>query len=87
MTKIDIKGIIENINELQEDNTVPRNIKERLKEVAEILQSKETSSIKINKALDKLEEIADDVNIQPYTRTQIWNLASMLEALGNGKNK
>jgi len=28
-----------------------------------------------------LDEVSDDNNIQPYTRTQIWNIASMLEAL------
>ena len=58
-----------------------KNIKERLSEVRTILHNDEESTIRINRALDKLEEIAEDTNIQSYTRTQIWNLASMLEML------
>ena len=34
---------------------------------------------KINKALHELEEVAEDTNMQPYTRTQIWNVVSLLE--------
>ncbi|MBU0461926.1 MAG: UPF0147 family protein, partial [Nanoarchaeota archaeon] len=39
----------------------------------------EELSIRINKALSELDEISDDTNLQAYTRTQIWNIASMLE--------
>jgi len=37
--------------------------------------------IRINKALHELEEIADDINLQPFTRTQLWNIVSILEKI------
>lgn len=74
--------IIEAINELQNDNTVPKNIKIKLQSIANILNAEEENvSIKVNKALDELEEISDDVNIQSYTRTQLWNIVSLLESI------
>ena len=77
----EIMNVIESIEEIQGDATIPKNVKERLKEVLMILKSQEENSIRVSKALDKIEEIVDDANLQPYTRTQIWNIASMLEAL------
>lgn len=77
----DVKGIISSIQEIQADATMPKNIKEKLNEVIVILRGNHEHSINVSKALDKIEEIADDANLQPYTRTQIWNLASLLESL------
>lgn len=78
----EITQIIEAINELQNDNTVPKNIKIKLQSIASILNGEEENmSIKVNKALDELEEISDDANIQSYTRTQLWNIVSLLESI------
>ncbi|MBD3313354.1 hypothetical protein GF345_02845 [Candidatus Woesearchaeota archaeon] len=78
----DIKMLISSIEEVQTDNTMPRNVKEKLSEVVIILNAEDAEgSLRINKALDKIEEIVDDTNLQPYARTQIWNLASILESL------
>lgn len=78
-----IGNIIESLEELANDNTVPRNIKSKVEEVVAILKGDdgEDLSIKINKALSTLDEISDDTNIQAYTRTQIWNIASLLEMI------
>ena len=76
-----IKDTITILEELKEDGSVPRNVKEKLITTIEVLEEKTESSIKINKALHELEEIADDPNLQPYTRTQIWNIVSLLEKL------
>ncbi len=78
-----IGNIIESLEELANDNTVPRNIKSKVAEVVSTLKDEdgEDMSIKINKALSTLDEISDDTNIQAYTRTQIWNIASLLEMM------
>ncbi len=76
-----VETILQAITEMQEDNTVPKNIKTKLSAIALTLQKGSDVSIKVNKALDDLEEISDDVNLQPYTRTQIWNLVSLLETI------
>ena len=72
--------LIEALESLKEDHTVPRNIKVSINEVLEILRKDEDTGLKINKALNILDEISDDDNLQPYTRTQIWNIVSLLEA-------
>jgi uncharacterized protein (UPF0147 family) len=77
----DVKNIIESIKEIQEDSTMPKNVKEKLNDVVGLLKATQESSMNVSKALDKIEEITDDSNLQPYARTQIMNLASMLESL------
>ena len=79
MAKPDIQPIIEALNELKNDVAVPKNIKGKIDETINALQQEGEISVKINKALQELEDIAEDTNMQPYTRTQIWNVVSMLE--------
>lgn len=73
--------IISTLTELIEDISVPKSIKIRIQEIIDTLKEENVLSIKINKVLNDLDEIATDVNLQPYTRTQIWNVVSMLEKI------
>ena len=45
------------------------------------LEESNEISIKVNKALHELEEVADDPNLETYTRTQMWNVVSLLEKI------
>ena len=47
--------------------------------VFDTLKENRELPIKINKALNELGEIANDVNLHAYTRAQIWNVISALE--------
>ena len=78
-----VQNIVEALEELAHDNTVPRNVKSKVTEVVTTLKEDngEEMSIKINKALSIIDEISDDTNLQAYTRTQIWNISSMLEMI------
>ena len=76
-----ILEIIEVLDELLKDASVPKNVKTKLQNTVEILKEDAEPSIRINKALNELDEIADDTNLQSYTRTQIWNIVSLLEKL------
>lgn len=67
------------MTELKEDMTVPKNVRSRIGKIMEVLNEKTEMQIKVAKALNELEEIADDVNLQSYTRTQVWNIISILE--------
>ena len=78
-----LKEIIEVIAELCDDPTVPRNIKSKFQEIITYLKDTDETSIKVNKALHNLDEIGDDTNLQPYIRTQIWNIVSMLEKVAS----
>jgi len=69
------------LDELKEDITVPKNVRLKVEKVIEVLNGKIENDIKVSKALNELEEIADDVNLQSYTRTQVWNIISALEKI------
>jgi len=76
-----IERIIKGLNKLEEDITIPRNVKIKLKNAVATLKEKTELSIRVNRVLNDLDEIADDANMQPYARTQIWNIVSLLEKI------
>ena len=77
-----MKEIIDLIQELQDDSTVPRNVKNKLQDMqTELSDESGDLSLKVNKILSDVEEIANDINLPMFTRTQIWNLTSLLEGL------
>lgn len=76
-----MKNIISILTEINNDATVPKNVRDKITEIIETLKKEEELSIKIHKVLNELDEIAEDINLQPYTRTLIWNVASELERL------
>ena len=75
-----MKEIISALEELNGDSTVPKNIKNKIIAIIQVLNEKVEKPIKISKALTELEDVSDDVNMQAYTRTQIYNIISMLES-------
>ena len=77
----EVDGVINSLNEVQEDATVPRNVRSQIQGVISTLKADAELQIKVSKALSGLSEIADDINLQSYTRTQIWNAITMLEKL------
>lgn len=76
-----LQQIINALTELSGDNTVPRNVKNQLARAIAVLNSDEEHRIKVSKALEELDEVIDDPNMQPYTRTQLWNIVSLLETV------
>lgn len=76
-----ITQITEALKELNEDGTVPKNVKVKLQKIIDRLNEGKEPSIKIHEALSDLDDIADDTNLQPFTRTQIWNIVSVLEKI------
>lgn len=74
-----LDGVIELIQDLEGDNTVPKNVKSKLSEVLTVLKSPDDLKIKVNKVLSDLDEVVDDPNLQTFTRTQLWNIVSVLE--------
>ena len=80
-SKNEIKGIIDILSDLGEDHSVPKNVRLKIKDIIKTLDFDEEVSLKVNKALHKLDEISDDININTYARTQIWDITSKLEGL------
>jgi len=77
----ELPEVIEALNDLMSDNTVPRNIKTKLEETIKALKNESDISLSVNKALHELDEIQDDTNLQAHTRTQLWGISSMLETV------
>jgi len=77
----EIEDIIEIVEEISDDSSVPKNVRLKLQNTVKALKEDTEISIRVNKALHELDEISDDTNLQPYTRTQIWNVVSLLEKL------
>lgn len=78
---MDIETIDKLLDEINEDRTVPRNIRGMITEAKNNLNSKQDIAVRINSAISILDEVANDSNIPTYTRTQIWNIVSMLEIM------
>ncbi|MBS3164183.1 UPF0147 family protein [Candidatus Woesearchaeota archaeon] len=74
-------SILHALGDLSEDTTVPRNVRAKLLRALEALRSADEHHIKVSRAMEELDEIVDDPNMQPYTRTQIWNIVSLLETV------
>jgi len=77
-----VKQIVEVLNQVVKDTSVPRNIRRGAEEARDLLL-KEDVDIKnrASSALYILEEISNDRNLPLHARTVIWNVASELETL------
>lgn len=77
-----IAQVIALLDMILNDRTVPRNIRKSAEDSKTVLTSSEKSEeLKISTAIHLLDEITNDPNMPLYTRTQIWNVVSMLEQL------
>jgi len=81
------KPIIELMDRIINDRTVPRNIRETVENAKKALYSSDPEELKISTAITMLDEISNDPNMPLYTRTQIWNIVSMLEQVRGKKRK
>jgi len=76
-----VADVIESLSELASDPTVPRNIKLKLSAVIGNLRENCELNLRVNKALNELDDVSSDVNLQAHTRTQLLYIASQLESL------
>ena len=78
-----VQDVIETIREILDDPALQKNIKTKLDAVIKELETSDPKNIrlKVNKCVDEMEDISNDANIQPFVRTQVWSIVSMLESL------
>jgi hypothetical protein len=76
------ENVIPIIQQVANDRSVPRNIRMKCEESVKILQDdKEDMAVRVNTVISSMDEISNDPNIPTYTRTQIWNIVSLLESV------
>jgi len=75
------EDVIPLIQQIANDRTVPRNIRAKCEESVRILQNdKDDLAIRVNTVISYMDEVSNDPNIPMYTRTQVWNIVSILES-------
>jgi uncharacterized protein len=79
---IKLKQVMDVLDQLAEDTSVPRNIRRGASDAkARLLQPKEAMDVKAASAIFILDELANDPNIPLHGRTLIWNIISQLETI------
>ena len=78
-----LQEVIEFIDDLETDTSIPKNVKLKLINLnKELKKTNENNlSLTINKMLSDLDDISSDVNLDSFTRQQIWGISSMLESI------
>jgi len=83
MSEDQITKIVEVLSQIESDTSVPKNIRIRISNAILALNEAETTiAVKIDRSLQELDSLDEDPNIPAYTRTQIWNVVSLLECIG-----
>lgn len=77
-----IKQMTDVIDQLIEDTSVPRNIRRGADNAKKSLLNKgEALDVRVSKAVNILDDLANDPNIPLHGRTLIWNIISGLETV------
>ncbi len=75
-----LEKAIELLSEVIDDSYVPKNIRDICKKAHTRLTNKEERvHIRMGAAIGMLDELSQDSNLPFNTRTQIWEIASLLE--------
>ncbi len=77
---MDIQVIMESLAMIEEDSSVPKNVRAKIKDAMSLLldENGKSTAIKIDQVMQQLDDLNEDPNLPPYTRTQIWNVVSTL---------
>ena len=76
-----IQNIVRYLGEMKTDSTVPKNVKLKMDEVIVILNSDSEVSMKVDRAVHIFDKLNEDSNIDSFTRTQLWNVVSLIESI------
>jgi uncharacterized protein (UPF0147 family) len=75
-------SVLEVLDRIIQDDTVPRNIRRIASEIKEsLLHGEDSLAVRAASAISILEEISSDPNIPMHVRTLIWNVSSQLERI------
>ena len=70
------------MDQILDDRTVPKNIRDCILRSRDMLiTDSDEIRVRVNAIVQMLDEITGDPNLPIYTRTQIWNIVSILEGV------
>lgn len=65
------------------DIAVPKNVRKEAQDIINRLNNKSRPlQVRLNSIMQLLDDMSNDPNIPLHTRTQLWQIASLLEAAG-----
>ena len=67
------------LKEVLEDRSVPRNIRTVIEEVIKGIENPDSTNL--SSAIYALDDISNDINMPSHTRTEIWQIISLLESV------
>jgi uncharacterized protein (UPF0147 family) len=77
-----LKSVLDTLDRIIQDDSVPRNVRRVASEIKdELLHGKDSLAVRAATAISTLEDISSDPNLPMHVRTLIWNLSSLLEKL------
>ncbi len=81
-TEVRLKQVMDVLDQLSEDTSVPRNIRRGAVSAKDrLLNKNEAMDVRVAGAVYILDELANDPNIPLHGRTLIWNIISQLETV------
>ena len=81
----DLSEVEELLLSLVKDGSISKNVREIFEDMRDEIKNGVDINVKLDAALQKVEDLSLDPNLSPYARTQIWNLTSLLESAQNSK--
>ncbi len=79
-----VAEIIELIDNVGGDTSVPKNIRRALSEAKERLKGADELSTRVSVAVYAIEAVSEDINMPMHARTPIWAILSALESIKTG---
>jgi uncharacterized protein (UPF0147 family) len=77
-----VKKAVEMLDQISEDNSIPRNIRKGATKAKEKLMNESVPlDVRASDAVYIMDEVANDQNLPLHGRTVVWNIMSQLEAL------
>jgi uncharacterized protein (UPF0147 family) len=77
-----IDQIKRQIDLLLNDTSVPKNVKNAVKDARDNLNSEgEDYVVKVSSAIYSMDSISNDINLPAQARTAVWSILSMLESI------
>ena len=75
-----VEEVLELIDSLEEDKSIPKNVRAILEDIKALLRDNTRElGLRIDSAVHLIDGISLDPNLSSHTRTQVWNLTSLLE--------
>ncbi len=71
------EDVFEFVETIITDRSVPRNIREKVQEAIEKMKKNTVTSL--SEALYLLDDVSNDINIPEHTRTDVWEIISIIE--------